>query len=158
VSGVTVVLPVDDDGFDEAEWLADALAFTLADEDALVLGVADVCPEGEATAACAGVGPGLEQVVSGVGWIVFWFVPPDAGLVLGPGLGLGDSVGLEVALGLPLGLTVALGLLVLALAEAPALGFVVLPPLWLPLDDVAGAVGFPAGLLAELAVASVFDG
>jgi hypothetical protein len=67
-------------------------------------------------------------------------------------------VGLEVALGLPLGLTVALGLLVLALAEAPALGFVVLPPLWLPLDDVAGAVAFWVGLLADPVDVSVSDG
>jgi hypothetical protein len=79
------------------------------------------------------------------------------GLVLGLGLGLGDTVGVGVPLGLALGLTVALGL-VLALAEALALGLVVLPPLWLPLDDVAGAVVFLAGLLAAPVPASVADG
>jgi hypothetical protein len=77
------------------------------------------------------------------------------GLVLG--LGLGDTVGVGVPLGLALGLTVALGL-VLALADALALGLVVLPPLWLALDDVAVAVAFPVGLLAEPAVVAVLDG
>ena len=61
-----------------------------------------------------------------------------------------------MALGLTLGLTVALGLLVLALAEALAL--VVLPSLGLPLDDVAGAVAFPVGLLAEPVAVSLADG
>ena len=156
MSGVMAALPVDDDGFDEADWLADALAFALADADALVLGVGDVLPAGEATTACVGAWLALVQVGFGVGWIVFSPVPPDAGLVRGPGLGLGDTVGVGVLLGLSLGLTVALGLLVLGLAEGLALGLVVLLPLWLPLDDAAGAVAFLVGL--ELAVVSAWDG
>ena len=158
MSGVMALLPVADGGFDEAGWLADALAFALADADALVLGVADVLTAGEATTACVGAWLALVQVGFGVGWIVFSPVPPDAGLVRGLGLGLGDTVGVGVPLGLLLGLTVALGLLVLGLAEGLALGLVVLPPLWLPLDDAAGAVAFLVGLLAELAVVCAWDG
>jgi hypothetical protein len=152
VSGVTAVLPVDDDGCDDADWLADddALAFTLADDDALVLGVADVCPVGEDTAACVCTALGLVQVEPDVGWIVFWSVLFD----VEPVLGLGDTVVVAVSLGLTLRAAVALGLLVLALAG----GLVVLPPLWLPLDDTAGAGGFPVGLLAELGVVSAPDG
>jgi hypothetical protein len=152
------VLPVDDGGFEEAGGLAGALALALGDDEALVLGVADVLPAGEATTACVGAWLALVQVGFGVGWIVFSPVAPDVGLVLGLGLGLGDTVGVGVPPGLSLGLTVALGLLVLGLGEALALGLVVLPLLWLPLDDAAGAVAFLVGLLAELAAVSASDG
>jgi hypothetical protein len=67
VSGVMALLPADDGGFDDADWLTDALAFTPADDDALVLGVADVRPEGEVTTACVGAGLALVQVGLGVG-------------------------------------------------------------------------------------------
>jgi hypothetical protein len=153
VSGLTLVPPVDDEEFDEADWLVEALAFALAVDDALFLGVAEVLPEGEAaTTAC--VGAGLVQVGFGVGWIVFLAVPFDVGLVLG--LGLSDTV--AVAVGVPLGLLLGLTLgLVLALAEALALALAlaVLPPLWLPLDDVAGAVVSPVVLLAGLVLVAV---
>ena len=150
------VLPVDDGGFEEAGGLAGALALALGDDEALVLGVADVLPAGEATTACVGAWLALVQVGLGVGWTVFSVVLPDVGLVRG--LGLGDTVGAGVPLGLSLGLPVAFGLLVLGLAEGLALGLVVLPPLWLPLDDAAGAVAFLVGLLAELAAVSASDG
>jgi len=150
VSGVMALAPADDGGFDEADWLADALAFTLGDDDALLLAVADSVAEGDEAAACVRAGLGLGQVWFGVGAIVFWPV------AVAVGLELGDTVGVGVPLGLWLGLTVALGLLVLALAEALAL--VVLPPLGLPLDDVAGAVAFPVGLLAEPVAVSLADG
>ena len=153
-----MVLLVDDDCFDEVDWLAegDALAEydalsddeARADDDALA--VADVLAEGEDAAAC--VGAELGQVEFGVGRIVVWAVATDVGL------GLGDAVGVGVLLGLALGLAVTLGLLVLALEEAPALGLVVLPLLWLPLADVAGAVAFPLGLLAALVPVNVTDG
>jgi hypothetical protein len=157
VFGLTIVPPFDDDGFDEADWLADALAFTLADDDALFLGAAEALTEGEdTTAAC--VGAGLVQVGFGGGWTVFLTVPPDVELVLG--LGLSDTV--EVAVGVPPGLSLELTLglgLGLGLAEALALALelAVLPPLWLPLDDVAGAVVFPAVLLAGLVLVAVTD-
>ena len=144
--------PADDGGFDEADWLADALAFTLGDDDALLLAVADSVAEGDEAAACVRAGLGLGQVWFGVGAIVFWPV------AVAVGLELGDTVGVGVPLGLWLGLTVALGLLVLGLGEALALGLVVLPLLWLPLDDVAGAVAFPVGLLAEPVPVRVADG
>ena len=150
MSGVMALVPADDGGFDEADWLADALAFTLGDDDALLLAVADSVAEGDEAAACVRAGLGLGQVWFGVGAIVFWPV------AVAVGLELGDTVGVGVPLGLWLGLTVALGLLVLALAEALAL--VVLPPLGLPLDDVAGAVAFPVGLLAEPVAVSLADG
>jgi ABC-type nitrate/sulfonate/bicarbonate transport system permease component len=67
-------------------------------------------------------------------------------------------VGVGVLLGLSLGLTLALGPLVLALGEALALGLVVLPLLWLPLDEVAGAVVLSLVLLAALVFVSVADG
>jgi hypothetical protein len=67
VTGVMALLPVDDGGFDDADWLTDALAFTLADADTLVLGVADVRPEGEVTTACVGAELALVQVGLGVG-------------------------------------------------------------------------------------------
>jgi hypothetical protein len=140
------LLPADDDGFTEADWLADALALTLGDDDALV--VADVVAEGDEAAVCPGAA--LVQVEFGVGWIVCWPVASDVGL------GLGVIVGVAVPLGVSLGLTVALGLTVV-LGESVALELVVLPPLWLPLDDVSGAVAFSVGLLAELAVVAVSD-
>jgi hypothetical protein len=75
--------PVDDGGFAEADWLVDALAFVLAlalaDDDTLFAGLVDALAEGEDTAAC--VGAELVQVVFGVGWMAFWFVPLDAGLL-----------------------------------------------------------------------------
>ena len=152
MSGVMVMalVPADEAGFAEADWLADGLAFALADDDALVLGVADSVADGEDAAACVCAGLGLGQVWFGVGAIVFCPV------AVAVGLGLWETVGVGVPLGLTLGLTVALGLLVLALAEALAL--VVLPSLGLPLDDVAGAVAFPVGLLAEPVPVSVADG
>jgi len=161
VSGVTVVLlPVDDDGFDEADWLVGALAFALADDEALVLAVADALAEAEALAetedTAAAVGAGLAQVVFGVGWTVFLPVPPEVSL--GLGLGLGDTGGVVAGVppGLSLGLTLALGL-VLALAEALALALVVPPLLWLPLDDVAGTVVVAVTLVGELVLACVVD-
>jgi hypothetical protein len=164
VSGVMAVPPVDDAWFDEADWLADALAFALADDDALAFALADADPLvlGEADVLAAGedpavrVGVALVQVAFGVAWIACWCVASDVGLVVG--LGLGDTLGVGVPLGLALGLTVALGLLVLALAEALALGLVVLPLLWLPLDDAAGAVAFPVLLLAALVAVRVAGG
>jgi hypothetical protein len=63
-----------------------------------------------------------------------------------------------VLLGLSLGLTLALGLPALTLAEALGLGLVVLSLLWLPLDEVAGAVAFSVVLLAALVFVSVADG
>lgn len=157
MSGVTLVAPpVDDDGFDEADWLAGALVFVLADDGALFLGVADLVAEAAAEAedAAASVGAGLVQVEFGVGWSVFLPVPPEVRL----GLGLGETVGVGVRLGLLLGLTLALEL-VLALAEVLALALaLVVPPLpWLPLDDVAGAVVFPVVLLAGLVLITVTD-
>jgi hypothetical protein len=64
---------------------------------------------------------------------------------------------LGVPLGLLLVLTLALGLLVVALAEALALELAAVALLGFPLDDVAGAVAFFVGLLAELAVVSAPD-
>jgi hypothetical protein len=154
VPGLTVLPFVDDDGFDEADWLADALAFALADADALCLGAADVLLEDEDTTA-AWAGPVLVQVESGVGWIVLFPVPPELGLVLG--LGLSDTVAVVVGVppGLSLGLTLGLGL---GLADALALELAALPLLWLPLDDVASAVTFSVALLAALVLVSATDG
>jgi hypothetical protein len=159
VSGATVVvLPVDDDGFDEA----DLLAFALADDEALFLGVAVALAEAEVLAeaeleveaAATCVGAELVQVAFGVGWIVFLLVPPE--VRLGLGLGLGDAGGVVVGLLLGLGLELVLALgLVLPLAEALAL--VVPPLLWLPLDDVAGAVVLTVLLLGGLVFVSVTD-
>ena len=71
-------------------------------------------------------------------------MPGPAGLVL-LGLGLGLSDGVSVAVEVPLRLGLGLGLeltleLALELAEGLGLGLEVLWVLWLPLDDVAGAV------------------
>jgi hypothetical protein len=170
VSGLTVVPLVVDDVFDEAawlvdaDWLVDALAFALADDEALFLGEGEVLLDGEDTAA-AWVGAVLVQVGSAaVGWIVFLAVPPEAGLVLG--LTVLDAVAVVVGVlpGLSLGLTLALALaeaLALALAEALALALAlelaVLPLLWPPLDDVAGAVTFPVVLLAGAVLVTVTD-
>jgi len=158
VPGLTVLPFVDDGGFDEADWLADALAFALADADALCLGAADVLLEGEDTTA-AWFGAVLVQVESGVAWTVLLPVPPEVGLVLE--LGLSDTVAVVVGVppGLSLGLTLGLGLgLGLGLADALALGLAALPLLWLPLDDVAGAVTFPVALLAALVLVSATAG
>jgi hypothetical protein len=67
------------------------------------------------------------------------------------------DVAFGVPLALALGLLVALGL-VLTLGETLELGLVVLPLLWLPLDDVAGAVAVPVVLLGELDLVSASDG
>ena len=134
------LLPADEDGFDEAVRAADAVA----DDDALVLGVADPVAEGDE--AAVRVGAALVQLEFGVGLLV----PSD--------VGLGVTVGVGLPLGVWLGLAVPLGLVVLALGEALAPVLAVLPPLWLPLDDVADAVALLVGLLAEPLVVGVSDG
>ncbi len=140
--------PVVDDGLDEADALADALAFVLAD-DGLFVGWDEALAGVVDTAACAGADPEGEQVELGVGWGFFWSAAAE--LVLA--LGLGDTAG--VVVGLSLGLTLGLALaleLALALAEALAELAVLLS---LPLDDEAGAVAVPVALLAGLVVVDV---
>jgi hypothetical protein len=160
-----VVLPVDDDGV--------LVTFGLGDDDALVFGLAEDVDEGldeavpeadeEAAAApeCVAVAVGLlEQLGCGPGWT-------DRLVVVGLGLLLGllvaDGVlvvlGLEVLLevlvadGVPVVVEVGLGLLL-----APALELAVLSLLWLPPDDVAGAVVVWVALLGEVPVVCVPDG
>ena len=86
------------------------------------------------------VGPWLVQVGLGLAWVVLFLLAeaePRLELALADALAV-----VGVPPGLALGLTAALGL-VLALAEALALALAVLAVLallWLPLDDVPGAV------------------
>jgi len=136
------------DGLDEAG-LVDVLAFALADDDGLFVGLDEALAEVVDTRAC--VGDGLGQLELCVGWGVFW--PAPAELVLALGLGLGDTAGVVVglSLGLALGLVLALEL-VLALAE-PLAELAVL--LSLPPDDVAGAAVVLVALLAGLVEADV---
>ena len=108
----------EDDAEDEAEEDADEAAVDAA-----------TCVAGGVVQVGSGVGPG------GSG---------GSGLVL-LGLGLGLSDGVSVAVEVPLRLGLGLGLeltleLALELAEVLGLGLEVLWMLWLPLDDVAGAV------------------
>jgi hypothetical protein len=108
-----VVVPGDEDGvLDVGGGLVDAVAFGLAEDDALALGVAvclgeagGVTEAGGVDAVCVGVGLGQLEVRAGPG-DCFWLGP--AGLV--PLLGLRVVVTLDVAVALTLGLTVALGL------------------------------------------------
>jgi hypothetical protein len=153
-----VALPADDD--DE---LAALVAVALGDDDALFVGVveADEEAEDEEDADAAGcVAAGLVQVACGLGRPD----PVDGTVPLGLLLGLvvGDAVPVVVGLGLLLGLAAAVGVLVvvevgLGLLLAPALELAVLSLLWLPLDDVAGAVVAWLALLGELLVLSVVD-
>jgi hypothetical protein len=160
--GLSVVLPADDDGV-----LVALVAFALADDDALVFGLAEDVAEGldegvpEADVAAA------EAAACAEAGLVVQFGcrlgRTDPLVVVGLGLLLGVWVadGLLVGLGLLLGLLLAdcvpvvvgLGLLL-----ALALELAVLSLLWLPLDDVAGAVVAWVALLGEVLVVCVADG
>jgi len=154
------MLPVvDDDELDESDALADALAFVLAfalaDDDGLLVGLdedlvaaADPWPR---------VGAELVQLGLGVGWTLFLADPLELGLA--PLLALEDVVGVavEVPPGLALGVMLTPGL-ALALVDALAPELVVLPLLWPPLDDVAGAAAVWVTLLGELLLLSATAG
>jgi hypothetical protein len=162
-----VALPADDD--DE---LAALVAVALGDEDALSLGVAEDVPGADEEAeeeeeadeedadAAGCVAVELVQLACGLGSTdpVGGTVPLGLllGLVVADGVpvgGLGLLLGLAVADGVPVVVEVGLGLLL-----APALELAVLSLLWLPLDDVAGAVVAWLALLGELLVLCVADG
>jgi hypothetical protein len=152
-------LPVVDDEPDEADALADALAFAvdfaLADDDGLFVGL------DEALVAAVDTWPrvGAEFVQLGldVGWALFLADPLELGLA--PVLALEDVVGVADAEppGLALGVTLSLGL-ALALLDALELALAVLPLLVLPLEDVAGAVVVAVVPLGELLLVGVADG
>ncbi len=134
---------VDDDVAD-AEEEAEDDAEDEAEEDA----------DEAAVDAATCVADGVVQVGSGVGPTPPVPGPGGSGLVL-LGLGLGLSDGVSVAVEVPLRLGLGLGLeltleLALALAEVLGLGLEVLWMLWLPLDDVAGAVVVSVVVLGEL--------
>ena len=140
---------VDDDVADDDEEAEDD-AEDEAEEDA----------DEAAVDAAACVAGGVVQVGSGVG-------PGGSGgsglVLLGLGLGLSDgvSVAVEVPLRLGLGLGLELTLeLALELAEVLGLGLglEVLWVLWLPLDDVAGAVVVSVVVPGELEVVWLADG
>ena len=135
---------VDDDVADDDEEAEDD-AEDEAEEDA----------DEAAVDAAACVAGGVVQVGSGVG-------PGGSGLVL-LGLGLGLSDGVSVAVEVPLRLGLGLGLeltleLALELAEVLGLGLEVLWMLWLPLDDVAGAVVVSVVAPGELELVWLADG
>ena len=147
------LVPVVDDALAESDALADVLAFALADDDGLFVGLdedlvaaADAWPRDAA---------GLEQLGLAVGWARF--LADLLGLGLAPVLGLEDVVGVADTEppGLALGVTLPLGL---ALADALALAFAVLSLLVLPLADVAGATVVAVVPLGELLLVSVTDG
>jgi hypothetical protein len=155
-----VVLPADEDGV--------LAAFALGDDDALVFGLAEDVDEGldegvleaeeEAAAAAVCVEVGLLVQVrcelAGTGPLVV------VGLGLLLGLLVADGVLVLVVLGLLLGLLLDDGVPVvvgLGLLLAPALEPAVLSLLWLPLDDVAGAVVVWVALVGELLVVCVAD-
>jgi hypothetical protein len=164
-----VALPADDD--DE---LAPLVAVALGDDDALFLGVAEDVPEAdeeaeeeadeeeEEDAGAAGcVAVGLVQLACGLGSTGPLGGTVPLGLLLG--LVVADGVPVVVGLGLLLGLAVADGVPVvvevgLGPLLAPALELAVLPLLWLPPDDVAGAVVAWVAVLGELLVLCVADG
>jgi hypothetical protein len=163
----------DDDGFDAAGVLAAVVALALTDDDPLFLGLAedvdDDLADGEeedaeeeaeddaeeaAVDAAACVAAGVVQVGFGVAPAPFLPGPAELVLVLWVGLAGGVVVAVDGLLGVTLGL--ALGL-VLGLTEGLELGLVVLPLLWLPLDDVAGAVAVwvaPLGVLVLVCAAA----
>jgi hypothetical protein len=153
------MLPAVDDEPDESDALADVLAFTvdfaLADDDGLFVGLdedlvaaADTWPP---------VGPAFGQLGLAVGWALFLADPLELGLA--PLLALEDVVGVavEVPPGLALGVMLTPGL-ALALVDALAPELVVLPLLWPPLDDVAGAAAVWVTLLGELLLLSATAG
>jgi hypothetical protein len=156
--------PVDDVGLDEAGGLVGLVAFTLDEEEALFVGVAlaeDVVLTFLVADEPADVAPGpwLVQDGSGLGRTLFLPGSREAKLELElePALGLvvGDLVGVPVEESLTLGLGLPLGLL-LGLEEG--LELVALPLLWLPLDDVTGAVVVAVTVLGGLALVSACAG
>jgi hypothetical protein len=169
----------DDDGFDAAGVLVDVVALALApvpvflglaeDEDLAEAEEdaedaeeeAEEDAEEEAEEAEEDAVDAAACVVAGVqvGFVVAStpLLPGPAELVLVLVLARGVEVAVEVPLGSGLGLRLALGLvlgLVLGLAE----GLVVLPLLWLPLDDVAGAVVVWVAVLGGLVLICVTGG
>ncbi|MGH3227724.1 MAG: hypothetical protein ACRDOA_03955 [Streptosporangiaceae bacterium] len=143
--------PVVDDALDES----DALAFALADDDGLFVGldedlvaVVDTWPRD---------GAELEQLGLAVGWALFLADLLGLGLGLALVLGLEDVVGVADTEppGLALGVPLPLGL---ALADALELAPAVLSLLVLPLEDAAGAVVVAVVLLGELLLVGVTDG
>jgi hypothetical protein len=149
--------PVDDAGLDEAGELVEFVAFTLEGEEALLVGedvpLADDVPLLLALAVDVAVCAWLVQDGSGLGRTLFLPGSP-AEAELGLGSGLGDLVGVDAEEPLTLGLGLSLGLL-LGLLEG--LGLVTLL-LWLPLDDVTGAVGVVVVVLVGLVLVTVCDG
>ena len=115
--------------------------------------------EEEAVDAATCVDAGVVQVGFGVAPTPLLPGPAELVLVLVLWVGLagGVEVAVEVPLGSGLGLRLTLGL-VLGLAEGLELGLVVLPLLWLPLDDVAGAVVVWVAALGGLVLVCVADG
>jgi len=140
--------------------LTDVVALALTDDDPLFLGLAgdvdDDLADGEeedaeeeaeddaeevAVDAATCVAAGVVQVGFGVAPTPFLPSPAELVLVLVLVLWVrlagGVVVAVDVLLGVTLGLTLGL---VLGLTEGLGLGLVMLPLLWLPLDDVGGAV------------------
>jgi hypothetical protein len=142
-------VPVVDDALAES----DALAFALADDDGLLVGLDEDLVA--AADAWPRAGAGLEQLGLAVGWALF--LADLLGLGLAPVLALEDVMGVADTEppGLALGVTLPLGL---ALADALELALAVLSLLVLPLDDVAGAVVVVVAPLGELLLVGVTDG
>ena len=185
VAGVTSLAPADDeDGFDAAGVLVDVVALALAAADPLFLGwtedddlaeaeedteeeteedAEEEAEEGakedaEDAAACVVAGMQVGFVVAPTPVLPG---PAVLVLVLEVVVAGGVEVTVEVPLGSGLGLRLTLGL-VLGLVEGLELGLVVLPLLWLPLDDAAGAVvvwvAVLGGLVLVCAAAGCVDG
>jgi hypothetical protein len=140
-----------DDVPDDCDALAGADVFGLDDGDELSLGEDEVVE----TVAWAVEVP---QDELGLAWTVFLASPPTVGSSLA--LCDTDGVIVGVASGVTLGVGVTVGLgLTLALGEEPAGELevlVVLAPVWLPLDDAAGAVDV-AVVLGELLLPAAAD-
>jgi hypothetical protein len=154
--GASLVLPVADAALAESEGpdgaLALVLAFALADDEALCVGVDEDLAAAVDAWLCAGAG--LVQLELGIGWTLFLADPVELGLALV--LALDDVVGVTDGEppGLALGVSLALGL-TLALPDGLELTLAVL--LVLPLEDVAGAVVVAVVPLGGSLLADVAD-
>jgi hypothetical protein len=140
----------EDDEDDEEDEETEAEADDDADEEA-----EDEDDEEDAAGAVACAADWLPQVGCGLGGTVLLGGAVELGLLLGSSLPDDVSVGVDVGLGLPLADCVPV---VVGLGLALELELAVLPLLWLPLGDVAGALVVWVDLLGELVVLCDADG